>query len=87
MLFRSNPKGKAISEFKAYHSPEESRSTISKVAANALMNGCGYQMVDFGRGGVKWFNCPEALEPLAAGIREWRRFFDDPPPPPPTWQL
>lgn len=76
-----NPKGKAISEFKAYHSPEESRSTISKVAANALMNGCGYQMVDFGRGGVKWFNCPEALEPLAAGIREWRRFFDDPPAP------
>ena len=74
-----NPKGKPISEFKSYHFPEESRSTISKIAANALMNGCGYQMVDFGKTPVKWFNCPEALEPLAAGIREWKSFFDDPP--------
>ncbi len=74
-----NPGGKALSEFKSYHFPEESRSTMSKVAANALMNGCSYQMVDFGRGGVKWFDCPEALEPLAAGIREWRKFFDVPP--------
>ena len=74
-----NPGGKPLSSFKSYHTPEESRSTMSKVAANALMNGCGDQMVDFGRGGVKWFNCPEALEPLAAGIAEWRRFFDDPP--------
>ena len=74
-----NPKGKPISEFKSYHSPEESRSTVSKLAANALMNGCSFHMVDFGKSGLKWFDCPEALEPLAAGIREWRRFFDDPP--------
>ena len=74
-----NPKGKPLSEFASYHTPAESRSTVSKLAANALMNGCSYHMVDFGKSGLKWFDCPEALEPLAASIREWRNFFDDPP--------
>ena len=75
----ANRKSLPVSELTSYHTPQESRSTVSKLVSNALMNGCGFHMVDFGKSGLKWFNCPEALEPLATGIREWRRFYDDPP--------
>ena len=65
----------------SYHTPQESRSTMTKLMGNALIDGCGYQMVDFGKNGVKWFNCPEAREPLAASVAEWRRNWNDPPKP------
>ena len=71
-----NRNGKPLSEFPTRPTPEESRATFSKVVGNSLIWGCGFQMVDFGEKNFKWFNCPEALEPVAAGIREWRRAFE-----------
>ena len=56
--------------------PAETRSTVSKFVANALVEGTGWHVVDFGNAfRTRWFDCPEALEPLAAGIRAWRKLY------------
>lgn len=56
--------------------PEESRSTVGKFVCNSLVWGTGWHVLDFGlKHRVRWFNCPEALEPLAAGIKAWNRHF------------
>lgn len=58
----------------------ETAACVTKVFGNALFGGCGFNVTDFGkRGMVKWFDCPEAMKPLEAGIREWRRMYADPP--------
>lgn len=57
-------------------SPAETRSTVGKFVANALIQGTGWHVVDFGNAfRTRWFDCPEALEPLAAGIRTWERHY------------
>ena len=56
--------------------PEESRSTVGKFVCNSLIWGTGWQVLDFGLNRrVRWFDCPEALEPLAAGIKAWKRHY------------
>ncbi|MCQ2391125.1 MAG: beta-galactosidase [Kiritimatiellae bacterium] len=56
--------------------PAETRATVGKFVANALIQGTGWHVVDFGNAWrTRWFNCPEALEPLAAGIRAWKRLY------------
>ena len=57
--------------------PEETRATVGKFAMNARMFGAGWHVVDFSS--KKWFNCPEALETLAASRRVWEADFADPP--------
>ena len=57
--------------------PEETRATVGKFAMNARMFGAGWHVVDFST--RKWFNCPEALETLAASRRVWEADFADPP--------
>ena len=62
--------------------PAETRATFSKIVANALVNGSGWHMVDFGvyapRKSSPWFDIPEALEPFAVALREWRRAWVHP---------
>ena len=58
--------------------PETTRHAASKLAGNALFYGAGFHIVDFGVN-RKWADCPEILEPVAAGIREWKRLYDAPP--------
>ena len=61
--------------------PEETRATFSKIVANALVRGTGWHMVDFGvytSRSTPWFDIPEALEPFATALREWRRAWDSP---------
>ena len=56
--------------------PEESRSTVGKFVCNSLVWGTGWHVLDFGlKRRVRWFDCPEALEPLAAGIKAWQSSF------------
>ena len=57
--------------------PEETRATVGKFAMNARMFGAGWHTVDFSP--KKWFNCPEALETLAASRRVWESDFANPP--------
>ena len=53
--------------------PAETRSTVSKFVANALFIGAGWHTVDFAHQAERcWFDCPEALEPLSAGVRAWK---------------
>jgi len=59
--------------------PEETRSTVSKFVMNARMLGTGWHSVDFGKRNVKWFNCEEAMEPIAASERVWEKNFASPP--------
>lgn len=62
-------------------SPEESRSTFSKVVATALVRGTGWQMVDFGINNTKaepWFDTQEALEPMSVAVREWNARWRNP---------
>jgi len=61
--------------------PEETRATFAKIVANALVRGTGWHMVDFGvytARATPWFDIPEALEPFATSVREWRRAWDNP---------
>ena len=59
--------------------PEETRSTVAKFVMNARVSGCAWHIVDFGRNNLKWFNCPEAMEPIAASLRVWKENFASPP--------
>ena len=59
--------------------PDETRATVAKFAMNARMFGAGWHVVDFGYNSEKWFNCPEAMEPLAASRKVWEKDFVDPP--------
>ena len=61
--------------------PEETRATFAKIVANALVNGSGWHMVDFGVYTARrtpWFDIPEALEPFSTALREWRRAWAHP---------
>lgn len=60
-------------------SPAETRSTVAKFAMNARMFGAGWHVVDFGRNSTKWFNCPEAMDVLAASRKVWEKDFASPP--------
>lgn len=61
-------------------SPEETRSTVQKVIGNSFFNGCGYHLVDFGsRTKQYFFDCPEALESIAAGKRIFEEMLKNPP--------
>ena len=53
--------------------PEETRSTIGKVVANSLFNGCGFHTSDVGRPRAL-FDCPETLETIETAFKLWRRF-------------
>ncbi len=57
--------------------PDETRSTISKVIGNSLFNGCSYHLVDFGKE-QKWALCDEMLEPIQRSIPLWKKFFKTP---------
>ena len=61
--------------------PAETRAAFSKIVANALVDGSGWHMVDFGVYTARrtpWFDIPEALEPFSAAMREWRRAWERP---------
>jgi len=60
--------------------PDETRSSFRKVIGNSLFCGASYHCVDFGKK-KRWFNCPEALEPIAKSVDLWRKAFTAPP----TW--
>jgi hypothetical protein len=64
--------------------PAETRATYSKIAANSLMFGAGYHIVGFNaytniNSKLVWTDCPETLEPVAAGVKAWENLFADPP--------
>ena len=74
-----NPSGKKPSEMWNYCTPAESVANMTRHFGSALIDGRGNQFVDFGRNGVKWFDCEEFRAPLRKGIALWRRLFDQPP--------
>jgi hypothetical protein len=57
--------------------PEETRSTMSKVIANCFFSGTGFHLVPFSQS--YRFNTAETLEPLAAGVKVWKKLFNAPP--------
>ena len=59
-------------------SPYETRSTVAKFVMNARLLGAAFHTVDFGIENVKWLDCPEAMEPVEASIRMWKRDFESP---------
>ena len=72
-------KGKGEAEVQwLCRTPEETRATFQKLIGNTFFYGCGYEAPDFGKR-KKWFDCPEALGPMAQGIKIWRELFKAPP--------
>lgn len=62
--------------------PEETRATFQKLIGNTFFYGSGYEAPDFGahwNSKIRWFDCPEALEPISMGIKIWKSLFDAPP--------
>jgi hypothetical protein len=64
--------------------PDETRATYSKIAANSLMLGAGYHIVGFNaytniNTKLVWTDCPEVHEPVSAGIKAWADLFANPP--------
>ena len=64
--------------------PAETRATYSKIVANSFMYGSGYHIVAFNaytniNTKTLWTDCPETLEPVAAGVKAWERLFASPP--------
>lgn len=60
-------------------SPEETRSTVRKVIGNSFFNGSGYHLIDFGaRKHRYYFDCPEAMESIAAGGKIFRQILEKP---------
>ena len=58
--------------------PEETRAAFRKVIGNSLFCGATYHAVDFGKK-IRWFNCPEALEPMKRSIGLWCSAYANPP--------
>jgi hypothetical protein len=59
--------------------PDETRATVAKFAMNARLLGAAWHSVDFGVQNLKWFDCPEALDPMKVSLDLWRRNFAEPP--------
>ena len=57
--------------------PEETRATMSKVIANCFFSGTGFHLVPFSSS--YRFNTAETLEPIAAGVKVWKKLFNAPP--------
>lgn len=59
------------------NTPEETRSTMSKVIANSFFSGTGFHLVPFDN--CSSFNIPEIFEPLREGVKIWKELFNKPP--------